>query len=73
MPFLILNPSEVPLFVHLPDPSTPNVETTRGVRLPSKPSEKEGAGIGFFDSLDGPGPQQPGPAPGDAGAGTATG
>ncbi len=72
MPFLILNPVEMPLFVHLPDPSTPNVETTRGVRLPSKPSEKEGAGIGFFDSLDDPGPQ-PGPAPGDAGAGIATG
>ncbi len=66
LPFLILNPAEIPLFVHLPDPATPNVETTRGVRLPSKPSEKTGAGIGFFDSLDDPGPQ-PGPAPGDAG------
>lgn len=66
MPFLILNPSEVPLFVRLPDPSTPNIETTRGVRLPSRPSEKAGAGIGFFDSLDGPG-HQSGPAPGDAG------
>ncbi|MCE2499043.1 MAG: hypothetical protein J4F28_08705 [Nitrosopumilaceae archaeon] len=65
MPFLILNPAEIPLFVHLPDPSTPNIDTTRGVRLPSKPSEKTGAGIGFFDSLDDP-KQQPGPAPEDA-------
>ncbi|MCE2499115.1 MAG: hypothetical protein J4F28_09095 [Nitrosopumilaceae archaeon] len=65
MPFLILNPAEIPLFVHLPDPSTPNIDTTRSVRLPSKPSEKTGAGIGFFDSLDDPG-QQPGPAPEDA-------
>ena len=64
MPFLILNPAEVPLFVHLPDPSTPNIDTTRGVRLPSKPSEKAGAGIGFFDSPDDPG--QSGPAPEDA-------
>ena len=63
MPFLILNPAEVPLFIHLPDPATPNIETTRGVRLPSKPSEKTGAGIGFFDSLDDPGLQQQGPAP----------
>ena len=63
MPFLILNPAEAPLFVHLPDPSTPNIDTTRGVRLPSKPSEKTGAGIGFFDSLDDPG--QPDPAPED--------
>ena len=64
LPFLILNPAEAPLFVHLPNPSTPNIYTTRGVRLPSKPSEKTGAGVGFFDSLDGPG--QPGPAPEDA-------
>ena len=72
MPFLILNPAEIPLFVHLPDPSTPNMETTRGVRLPSKPSEKTGAGVGFFDSLDDPGQRQ-GPVHDDAGAGIATG
>ena len=48
MPFLILNLSEIPLFIHLPNPTTPNIDTTRGVSLPTKPSEKEGANIGFF-------------------------
>ena len=48
LPFLILNLSEIPLFVHLPSPTTPNISTTRGVSLPAKPSEKQGANIGFF-------------------------
>ena len=47
-PFLILNLSEMPLFVHLPNPITPNIDTTRGVTLPVKPSEKSGGNIGFF-------------------------
>jgi len=48
LPFLILTLSELPLFIHLPDPLTPNIDTTRGVIIPTKPSEKTGANIGFF-------------------------
>ena len=48
LPFLVLNLSEIPLLVHLPAPATPCIRTTRGVSLPSKPSEKEGCSIGFF-------------------------
>ena len=54
LPFLILNLSEIPLFVHLPDSLTPNIDTTRGVVIPAKPSEKAGANIGFFKSQKGP-------------------
>ena len=54
LPFLVLNLSEMPLLVHLPAATTPNVSTTRGVALPSRPSEKEGANVGFF------GPAPPG-------------
>ena len=52
LPFLILNLSEIPLFVHLPNPTTPNIATTRGVSLPAMPSEKEGASIGFFRAVE---------------------
>lgn len=48
LPFLILNLSEISLFVNLPNPTTPNIETTRGVSLPVMASEKSGANIGFF-------------------------
>ncbi len=48
MPFLILNQSEIPLFIHLPEPVTPNIDTTRGVTIPSKPSIKDGSCLGFF-------------------------
>ena len=48
LPFLILNLSEMPLFIHLPNPMTPNIGTTRGVSIPTMPSEKKGANIGFF-------------------------
>ena len=48
LPFLILNLSEMPLFIHLPNSSTPNIDTTRGVAIPAKPSEKVGSNIGFF-------------------------
>ncbi len=48
LPFLVLNLSEIPLFIHLPNPTTPNIGTTRGVSLPIKPSAKTGANIGFF-------------------------
>jgi len=55
LPFLILNLSEISLFVHLPDPATPNIDTTRGVVIPAKPSEKAGACIGFFRAVRDPG------------------
>ena len=48
LPFLILNLSELPLLVHLPSPSTPNIDTTRGVALPTRPSEKAGGPLGSF-------------------------
>ncbi len=48
LPFLILNLEEIPLLVHLPEPVTPNIDTTRGVMIPSKPSLKAGACVGFF-------------------------
>lgn len=61
LPFLMLNLSEIPLFVHLPDPHTTNAEATRGVRLPSQPSEKTGLSIGSLG------------APPDAGGGERAG
>ena len=54
LPFLILNLPEVPLLIHLPNPSTPNIDTTRGVTLPAKPSEKEGGNMGFFKAIKNP-------------------
>ncbi|CAI9832672.1 hypothetical protein IBTHAUMO2_930002 [Nitrosopumilaceae archaeon] len=47
LPFLILNQSEMPLFVHLPDAITPNIDTTRGVAMPVRASTKRGACLGF--------------------------
>lgn len=47
LPFLLLNLSEVPLFVHLPSPATPNMATTRGVVMPAMPSGKEGSPLGY--------------------------
>jgi len=50
MPFLILNPNELPLFVHLPNPTTTrNIQTTRNVSLPSKLVNKKGFNIGYFE------------------------
>ena len=50
MPFLILNPNELSLFVHLPNPiTTRNIQTTRNVSLPSKLVNKTGFNIGYFE------------------------
>ena len=50
MPYLILNPSELPLFMHLPNPTTTrNIQTTRNVSLPSKLVNKTGFNIGYFE------------------------
>ena len=50
MPYLILNPNELSLFVHLPNPTTTrNIQTTRNVSLPSKLVNKNGFNIGYFE------------------------
>ena len=50
LPYLILNPSELSLFVHLPNPTTTrNIQTTRNVSLPSKLVNKKGFNIGYFE------------------------
>ena len=50
MPYLILNPNELSLFVHLPNPTTTrNIQTTRNVSLPSKLVNKKGFNIGYFE------------------------
>ena len=51
LPFLILNQSEMPLLIHLPDYITPNIEMTRGVMMPTKASTKRGACLGFAASM----------------------
>ena len=45
-PFLILNPSEIPLFIHLPSPVTPNIKTTRTVMMTQQQSDKLGINLG---------------------------
>lgn len=55
LPFVILTGPEMPVFIHLPDPSVPNMDTTRGATLPSRPSKKTGASIGFLNAQDDPG------------------
>ena len=50
LPYLILNPNELSLFVHLPNPTTTrNIQTTRNVSLPSKLVNKKGFNIGYFE------------------------
>ena len=51
-PFLILNPIEIPLFIHLPNPTTPNIKTTRSVTIPQQQSDKLGVNLGFFKRSD---------------------
>ena len=51
-PFLIALPAELPLFVHLPKPSTPNIRTTRGQVLPSQQTDKSGYNAGYFEPRD---------------------
>ena len=52
LPFLILNPSELSLFIHLPNPTTTkNLQTTRNISLPSKQTSKTGLNIGYFNKI----------------------
>ena len=51
LPFLILTLDEMALFAHLPDSSAiPNLDATRGIMMPSKPSTKSGVPLGFFNA-----------------------
>ena len=53
LPFLILNPSELSLFIHLPNPTTTkNLQTTRNVSLPSKQTNKIGLNMGYFNKIE---------------------
>ena len=52
-PFIIALPNEMPTYVHLPKPSTPNVATTRGAVMPSQQIDKPGFNIGYFDHQEG--------------------
>jgi len=53
LPFLILNADELPLFIHLPDPTTTqNIQTTRNVSLPSKQTKKIGFNIGYLEKIE---------------------
>ncbi len=50
LPFLLLNISEMPLFVHLPDATTVrNLHITRGQTLPRTTSNRFGFRLGQFD------------------------
>ena len=48
-PFIIALPNEMPTYIHLPKPSTPNISTTRGAVLPSQQINKSGFNLGYFD------------------------
>lgn len=48
-PFLIALPQELPWFLRLPKPSTPNICTTRGSIIPSQQLDKSGFCIGYFE------------------------
>ena len=47
LPFLILNPDELSLFIHLPEPTVKNLKTTRNVSLPSRQTNKTGFSLGY--------------------------
>ena len=47
LPFLILNPDELSLFLHLPEPVIKNLKTTRNVSLPSRQTNKTGFTLGY--------------------------
>ena len=53
LPFLILNPSELSLFIHLPNPTiTKNLQITRNVSLPSRQTSKTGLNVGYFTRIE---------------------
>ena len=52
LPFLILNPDELPMFIHLPEPTIKNLKTTRNVSLPSRNTDKTGFNLGYLAKTD---------------------
>ena len=52
LPFLILNPDELPLFIHLPESTTKNLKTTRNVSLPSRQTNKAGFSLGYLEKTN---------------------
>ncbi|MDH3779431.1 MAG: type IV secretion system DNA-binding domain-containing protein [Nitrosopumilus sp.] len=49
LPFLLLNTSEMPLFIHLPDVTVKHLRLTRGQTLPRTSSDKIGFRLGLFE------------------------
>lgn len=49
LPFLLLNTSELSLFVHLPDVTVQHLHLTRGQTLPRTNNDKTGFRFGLFD------------------------
>ncbi|NIQ05090.1 MAG: hypothetical protein GWO20_04975, partial [Candidatus Korarchaeota archaeon] len=49
LPFLLLNTSEMPLFVHLPDNTVQHLRLTRGQTLPRTDNDKNGFRLGLFN------------------------
>ena len=43
-----MNPDELPLFVHLPEPTVKNLKTTRNVTLPARQTYKTGFNLGYL-------------------------
>lgn len=49
-PYLILNNSELPIFIHVPDPTTPNIKTGRTAMMPIVLPDKEVFDLGTIDN-----------------------
>jgi len=49
LPFLLLNTSEMPLFIHLPDITVQHLHLTRGQILPRTSNDKLGFRLGLFE------------------------
>ena len=49
LPFLLLNTSEMPLFIHLPDITVQNLHLTRSQTLPRTSNDKLGFRLGLFE------------------------
>ena len=54
LPFLIITPDEMPIFLHLPDPSRTGgvIKTISKQLIPPSPTNKRGYNIGFFERYE---------------------
>lgn len=54
LPFLIITPDEMPIFLHLPDPSRTGgvIKTVTKQLIPPSPTKKRGYNIGFFERYE---------------------